>query len=145
MHDVELPSMGTAAGFDGRRSDTETFFSFTGFTTPGTIYRYDLASGKVALVRQPQVDFHPDDYETRQVFYTSRDGTRVPMFICAKKGLKLDGQNPTLLYGYGGFNISLTPTFLGQQPGVDGAGGRVRHAELARRRRIWPRRGTRPA
>ena len=111
QHDVELPSLGTTAGFDGRRVDTDTFFSFTGFTTPGTIYRYDLASGKVARVRQPQVDFHPDDYETRQVFYTSRDGTRVPMFICAKKGLKLDGQNPTLLYGYGGFNISLTPTF----------------------------------
>jgi prolyl oligopeptidase len=111
LRNIELPGLGTAAGFDGRRQDSETFFSFTSFTTPGTIYRCDLPTGKVALFRQPQVDFHPDDYETRQVFYTSRDGTRVPMFLSAKKGLKPDGQNPTLLYGYGGFNISLTPSF----------------------------------
>ena len=111
LREVELPGLGTSAGFDGRRSDSETFFSFTSFALPSSIYRYELPTGKAILFRQPQVDFHPDNYETRQVFYTSRDGTRVPMFISAKKGVKLEGDNPTLLYGYGGFNISLTPSF----------------------------------
>ena len=109
--DIALPGLGTASGFGGRREDRETFYAFTSYTTPGTIYRYDLASGKTELFRRPDVDFDPTKYETKQVFYTSRDGTRVPMFISSKKGLKLDGQNPTLLYGYGGFNISLTPSF----------------------------------
>ncbi len=108
---VDLPGIGTAGGFDGRRQDKETFYAFTGFTTPGTIYRYDMVSGKSTLFRKPQVEFNPDDYETRQVFYNSKDGTRIPMFITARKGLKLDGRNPTYLYGYGGFNISLTPAF----------------------------------
>jgi prolyl oligopeptidase len=111
IREVELPGIGTAGGFDGERSDKETFYSFTGFTTPGTIYRYDLQTGKSSLFRQPKVDFHPEDYETHQVFYPSKDGTRIPMFITHKKGLKLNGKNPTLLYGYGGFNISLTPNF----------------------------------
>ena len=109
--DVTLPGLGTASGFDGRRDDRETFYAFTSYTTPSTIYHYDLATGKTDLYRRPDVDFDPDRYETRQVFVTSRDGTRVPMFISSKKGLKLNGQNPTLLYGYGGFNISLTPSF----------------------------------
>ncbi len=111
LRDVGLPGMGTVDGFRGRRKDKETFYSYTSYTTPPTIYRYDMVTGRSELFRKPKLAFNPDDYETRQVFYTSKDGTRVPMFITAKKGLKLDGSNPTLLYGYGGFNISLTPTF----------------------------------
>lgn len=109
--DVALPGIGSAGGFGGKRTDTETFYSFTGFTVPGRIYRYDLTTGQSTIWREPKVDFNPDDYETKQVFYTSKDGTRVPMFITHRKGLSLDGQNPTVLYGYGGFNISLTPSF----------------------------------
>ncbi len=108
---VEFPAIGTVSGFGARRKDTEIFYSFTNFTTPSTIYRYDVASGESAIYRQPDVDFDPDAYETRQVFYTSKDGTLIPMFITAKKGLQLDGDNPTLLYAYGGFNISITPQF----------------------------------
>lgn len=108
---VELPGIGSAGGFDGDRTDTETFYSFTSFTTPSTIYRYDMTTGQSTVFRQPQVDFNPDDYETKQVFYRSKDGTQVPMFIVHKKGLKLDGSNRTLLYSYGGFGVSLTPHF----------------------------------
>ncbi len=108
---VELPGIGTAGGFGGKREDTETFYAFTGFTTPTTIYRHDLKTGMSTVFRQPKVEFNPALFETKQVFYTSKDGTRVPMFLSHKKGLKLDGQNPTLLYGYGGFDISLTPAF----------------------------------
>jgi prolyl oligopeptidase len=111
LREVDLQGIGTAVGFNGKRTDAETFYAFTSFTTPTTIYRYDLKSGKSAVYRQPKVDFNPNEYETKQVFYTSKDGTRVPMFITHKKGLKLDGQNPTVLYGYGGFNVSLTPAF----------------------------------
>ena len=111
LHEVELPGIGSVSGFGGRRGEHETFYSYTSFTTPTTIYRYDLKTGKSSVYRQPKVDFNPADYETRQEFFSSRDGTKVPMFIVAKKGLKLDGSNPTYLYGYGGFNISLTPTF----------------------------------
>lgn len=111
VREVELPGLGSAGGFGGERHDTETFYSFTSFTTPPTIYRYDMITGESTLFRQPQVDFNPDDYETRQVFYTSRDGTQIPMFITHKKGLALDSNNPTYLYAYGGFNISLTPSF----------------------------------
>jgi len=108
---VELPGIGSAGGFDGDRDDTETFYSFTSFTTPTTIYRYDMVTGQSTLFRKPQVDFNPDEYETNQIFYKSKDGTQVPMFIVHKKGLKLDGSNRTLLYGYGGFGVSLTPSF----------------------------------
>lgn len=111
VREVELPGIGSAGGFDGKREATETFYTFTGFTTPATIYRYDMITGKSKLFRQPEVDFNPDDYQTQQVFYTSKDGTKIPMFITHKKGIKLDGNNPTYLYGYGGFNISLTPSF----------------------------------
>lgn len=111
VRDVELPGIGTAAGFGGKRTDTETFYVFSSFATPTRIYRYDVVTGESRLYRQARVKFNPDDYEVKQVFYTSKDGTRVPMFIAHKKGLKLDGSNPTLLYGYGGFNISLTPGF----------------------------------
>lgn len=111
VRDVRFPGIGTATGFDGKRSDRETFYSFTSYTTPSTIYRYDVASGESTIVRRPKLKFDPDDYTTEQVFYASKDGTRVPMCLSYKKGLKRDGQNPTLLYGYGGFNISLTPSF----------------------------------
>jgi prolyl oligopeptidase len=111
LRKVELPGIGSVGGFNGKREDTETFYSFTSFTTPSTIYRYDLVTGESQLYRQPQVNFDPDAYTTTQVFYPSADGTRVPMFITHKQGLELNGQNPTLLYGYGGFSISLTPSF----------------------------------
>jgi prolyl oligopeptidase len=110
-HDVKLPGIGTVGGFGGKRSDKETFYAFTSFTRPTTIYRYDVETGESTIFKEPKVQFNSDDYETRQIFYRSKDGTRVPMFISAKKGVKLNGNNPTLLYGYGGFNISLTPSF----------------------------------
>ncbi len=111
LGEVDLPGIGSAGGFGGERDDTETFYTFTSYTTPGSIYRYDLQKGQSTLWRKPDVDFDSDRYVTRQVFYTSKDGERIPMFITHKKGIELDGQNPTLLYGYGGFNIPLTPSF----------------------------------
>lgn len=111
VREVNLPGIGSAGGFGGKRYDTETFYSFTSFTTPATIYRYDMTSDESTIFRQPQVDFNPTDYETKQVFYNSKDGTQVPMFISYKKGIQLDGNNPTCLYGYGGFGVSLTPSF----------------------------------
>ncbi len=111
VREVALPGIGSSGGFGGKRYDTETFYSFTSFTTPATIYRYDMVSGESTVFRQPQVDFDPADYETKQVFYSSKDGTQVPMFITHKKGIQLDGNNPTYLYAYGGFNISITPSF----------------------------------
>jgi prolyl oligopeptidase len=111
VREVTFPGIGSAGGFGGRVTDKETFYSFTGFTTPTTIYRYDMVSGKSTVFREPRADFDPSLFETRQVFYTSKDGARVPMFITHKKGLKLDGNNPTYLYGYGGFNVSLSPAF----------------------------------
>jgi prolyl oligopeptidase len=111
VNEIAFPGIGTAEGFGGKATDNETFYAFTGFTTPTTIYRYDFTTRKSTIFRQPKVEFNPSDFETKQVFYTSKDGTKVPMFITYKKGLKLDGNNPTYLYGYGGFNISLTPAF----------------------------------
>ena len=111
VREVELPGIGSAGGFGGKRYDTETFYTFTSFTTPNTIYRYDMVSGESQVFRKANVDFNGDEYETRQVFYSSKDGTQVPMFITHKKGLQLDGNNPTYLYGYGGFNVSLSPNF----------------------------------
>jgi prolyl oligopeptidase len=111
LRNVDLPGIGTAAGFGGKRKDKETFYSFTSFISPTTIYRYDPETGKSSIFKQPKVDFDATKYETKQVFYSSKDGTRIPMFLTYKKGLKLDGQNPTLLYAYGGFDISLTPGF----------------------------------
>ena len=109
--ELPLPGIGTVGELNGKQDDDELFYSFTSFLYPTTIYRYDLKARRNDLFRVPKVAFDPSKYETRQVFYTSRDGTRVPMFITAKKGLVLDGSNPTLLYAYGGFNISVTPTF----------------------------------
>ncbi len=111
VREVELPGICSAGGFRGKRNDTETFYGFTSFTTPTTIYRYDMETGESSLFRKPEVDFQPEELETKQVFYHSKDGTQVPMFITHKKGLQLDGSNPTYLYGYGGFNVSLTPNF----------------------------------
>jgi prolyl oligopeptidase len=112
LGELALPGLGSADGFTGERKDRETFYVFTSFTTPGTIYRYDLVTGKSTVFRQPRIEgFEAGRYETRQVFYSSKDGTRVPMFLTYRKGLKLDGSNPVLLTGYGGFNIPLTPSF----------------------------------
>lgn len=111
VRDVEFPGIGSVSGFGGERFDTETFYSFTSFTTPSTVYRYDMVSGRSSVYRQTKVDFNPSNYEVKQVFYSSKDSTRVPMFIVHKKGLKLDGSNPTMLYGYGGFSVSMTPSF----------------------------------
>lgn len=109
--EVELPAIGTAGGFGGRQTDTEVYYTFTSFTYPPTIFKYDIASGTSTEYARPKVLFNPDDYTTEQIFYTSKDGTRVPMFIVYKKGMERNGKNPTWLYGYGGFNISLTPSF----------------------------------
>lgn len=111
VREVELPGIGSAGGFTGESKDTETFYSYQSFSVPTTIYHYDLISGKSKVFKRPKVNFNPDQYVTNQIFYTSKDGTRVPMFITHKKGLKLDGTNPTYLYGYGGFDISLPPRF----------------------------------
>ena len=111
IREVQFPGIGSASGFGGKRTDTETFYSFSSFATPPSIFRYDLLTGESTLLRRATVKFNPDDYEVKQVFYLSKDGTRVPMFIAHKKGVKLDGSNPTLLYGYGGFSIPLTPVF----------------------------------
>lgn len=111
VREIELPGLGSAGGFGGKRKDTETFFSYTSFNTPAIIFRHDMATRETTVFRQPKVAFRPEDYETKQVFYASKDGTRVPMFITHKRGVKLDGGNPTYLYGYGGFAISLTPSF----------------------------------
>lgn len=111
LQQFELPSIGTASGFDGKRTDTETFYQFSNFTTPPTVYRVDMKTRQSSIFRQPKLNFDPAQFATKQVFYSSKDGTRVPMFLSYKKGLTLDGSNPTLLYGYGGFNISLKPEF----------------------------------
>ena len=109
--DLALPALGTVGGFGGRREDTETFYTFGSFTYPGTIFRLDLKSRRSRIFREPKLAFRPADFEVKQVFYPSKDGTQIPMFLVHKKGLKLDGKNPTLLYGYGGFNVPLTPGF----------------------------------
>jgi prolyl oligopeptidase len=111
VRSVDFPGLGSASGFDGERSDTTTFYSFSSYATPPSIYAYDLITGESELFKRAGVDFDAEQYVVQQVFYTSKDGTRVPMFITHHKDIKLDGTNPTLLYGYGGFNISLTPSF----------------------------------
>jgi len=108
---VTLPGLGTAGGFGGKKDEKVIYYSFTNYISPGTIYAFDPKSGKSDLYQRPKVDFNTDEYESKQVFYTSKDGTKIPMIITHKKGIKLDGKNPTILYGYGGFNISLTPSF----------------------------------
>ncbi len=111
VRDLVLPGVGTASIGDAKKSEMEMFFSFTNYITPGSIYKFNPASGESKVFVKPNIDFDPSKYESKQVFYNSKDGTKVPMIITHKKGLKLDGTNPTILYGYGGFNISLTPSF----------------------------------
>lgn len=111
IREVTLPGIGTASGFGGKTKDAELYFSFTNYTTPATIYSYNPKEGKATVYKKPIVDFKSENYISSQVFYTSKDGIKIPMIITHKKGLKLEGKNPTILYGYGGFNISLTPSF----------------------------------
>jgi prolyl oligopeptidase len=111
VKDLDLPTIGSVGGVGGRRQDTELFYVFTSFLYPATVFRYDMESGRSTVFRAPSIDFDPSRYETKQIWYTSKDGTKVPMFVTHRKGIPMDGSNPTLLYGYGGFNISLTPFF----------------------------------
>ncbi|WP_433765147.1 prolyl oligopeptidase family serine peptidase [Flavobacterium ginsenosidimutans] len=111
VREIKLPAVGTAGGFAGKKDEKILYYSFTNYTTPGSIYSFEPKSGKSEIYQKPKVDFKSEDYESKQVFYTSKDGTKIPMIITYKKGTKLDGRNPTILYGYGGFNVSLTPSF----------------------------------
>ncbi len=111
IRENELPGLGTAGGFYAKKEYKELYYGYTGYTTPYTIYKLDINTGKTVLYKQPTVQFKPADYESKQVFYTSKDGTKIPMIITHKKGIALDGKNPCLLYGYGGFSVSLTPAF----------------------------------
>jgi len=111
VRDIALPGIGTAGGFSGKKDEKVLYYSFTNYITPGTIFSFDPKTGKSTVYKKPNVDFKSDDYTSEQVFYTSKDGTKVPMIITYKKGTKLNGTNPAILYGYGGFNVSLTPSF----------------------------------
>lgn len=111
VREIELPGVGSAGGFGAKKDEKELYYSFTNYVTPGTIFKLNIEEGTSEVYNKPDIKFNPEDYESKQVFYTSKDGTRVPMIITHKKGLELNGKNPTMLYGYGGFNISLTPSF----------------------------------
>lgn len=111
VRELELPAIGTLAGFNGEKNKKTAFYGFTSFTFPSSVYKYNVTTGETELMHKSEVDFNPDNYTTSQVFYESKDGTKIPMFIVHKKGIEMDGNNPTMLYGYGGFNISLTPSF----------------------------------
>lgn len=140
---VELPAVGTAGGFSGRYNDSMLYYTFTSFTYPSTIFAYDIERGESELYWTPEMDFNPEDYITEQVFYESKDGTQVPMFITYKRGTELDGSNPTYLYAYGGFNVSLRPSFsvarlvwlenggIYAQPNIRGGGEYGRQWHLA--------------
>ena len=110
-HEIDMPGLGTASGFGGYGTDKFVFYDFSSFVIPGTIYKYDISTGKSELFKKPQIKVNTDDYVTEQIFYKSKDGTKIPMFLTHKKGMKMDGSHPTLLYAYGGFDISITPTF----------------------------------
>lgn len=111
VREIKLPGVGSANGFGTKKDEKELYYSFTNYVTPGSIYKYDIANGNSELFIKPEIDFNPENFESQQVFYESKDGTKIPMIITHKKGIKMDGKNPTILYGYGGFNISLTPSF----------------------------------
>ncbi|HLV91738.1 MAG TPA: hypothetical protein VKX34_01345, partial [Aequorivita sp.] len=111
IREIDLPGVGSAGGFGAKKEETELYYSFTNYVTPGSIYKYNIETGDSELFIKPEIDFNPENFESKQIFYTSKDGTKVPMIITHKKGLELNGKNPTILYGYGGFNISLTPSF----------------------------------
>jgi prolyl oligopeptidase len=130
LGELALPGVGTADGFGGKQFDKETFFTFTSYTTPPSIYRYDLRTAKTEKIRSPKIAFNPDDYESKQVFCTSKDGTRVPMIISHRRGIELNGKNPALLYAYGGFSISLTPFFSVEYAAWMDMGGVIAVANL---------------
>jgi prolyl oligopeptidase len=130
LGEVKYPALGNGGNLGGYRDDKFLFYVFTSFTFPPTIYKYDIATGKSNIFRKPEVAFNPADYETKQVFYTSKDGTKIPMFIINKKGIKKDGNNVTLLYGYGGFNINLEPAFSATLLPFLNAGGVYAQANL---------------
>ncbi|MDC6404312.1 MULTISPECIES: prolyl oligopeptidase family serine peptidase [Maribacter] len=111
VREVQLPGVGSASGFGGKKDEKEFYFSFTNYNTPGSSYKYNVDTGEYEQYWKPEIDFDPDDYESKQVFYASKDGTKIPMIITHKKGIELNGKNPAILYGYGGFNVSLTPSF----------------------------------
>lgn len=111
VRDIEMPGIGSAGGFSAKKDEKELYYSFTNYVTPGTIYKLDIEEGTSEVYNKPAIKFNPEDFESKQVFFNSKDGTKVPMIITYKKGLELDGKNPTMLYGYGGFNVSLTPSF----------------------------------
>ncbi|MFZ4521576.1 MAG: prolyl oligopeptidase family serine peptidase [Bacteroidales bacterium] len=111
LHEMNLPGIGTLAGFSGKKGENDAFYGYTSFTFPNTIFRYDVGQNKSEVYNRPEIDFNPDLYEVKQVFYLSKDKTTVPLFIVHRKGLEMNGANPTMLYGYGGFNVSLTPNF----------------------------------
>jgi prolyl oligopeptidase len=139
MSDIVLPSIGTVARLSSRNDTPELFYSFSSFLTPSTVYRYDFKTGKSTAFQPPRVPFDPSPFETKQAFYTSKDGTKVPMFITAKKGLILDGSHPTVRYAYGGFNISNTPGFSTSVVVWLEHGGVLRRSQHSRRRRVWRR------
>ncbi len=111
MREVELPGIGSAGGFGAKKEEDVLYYNFTNYVTPGSIYKYNIKEGTSELYNKPSIDFNSEDYTSEQVFYTSKDGTKIPIIITYKKGLELNGKNPTILYGYGGFNVSLTPSF----------------------------------
>src|SRR5690606_38851634 len=111
IREIELPGQGSAGGFSGRPEDKTLYYSFSSYIYPSTVFSYDPSNVSSALYRKPAIDFDPEQYESKQVFYESKDGTRIPMMITHRKGIDMNGKNPTLLYGYGGFNISLQPNF----------------------------------
>jgi len=128
--EVQLPGIGSVSGFSGKKSENMAFYGYTSFNTPGEIYKYDFTTNQSSLYFRPEVKFNPDDFEVKQEFYASKDGTKIPMFIVHKKGLELNGNNPTLLYGYGGFNISMTPSFSVSRIAFIEAGGVLAIANL---------------
>ena len=130
LKEVKYPGIGTGTGLGGQQDDKFVFYVFTSFTVPPTIYKYDIAKGITSIFRKPEVNFNSADYDTKQVFYTSKDGTKIPMFIISKKGIKLDGTNVTLLYGYGGFNVNLEPAFSATLLPFLNAGGVYAQANL---------------
>ncbi|MGB3149627.1 MAG: S9 family peptidase, partial [Maribacter sp.] len=111
VREVELPGLGSASGFGGKKEDKEFYFYFTNYVTPGSSFKYNVETGEYTSYWKPEIDFNPEDYESNQVFYTSKDGTKVPLIITHKKGIAMNGKNPTILYAYGGFNVSITPSF----------------------------------
>ena len=136
-NEIELPGLGSASGFGGNMDDTSLFYTFTSFTYPTSIFRYDVAARKSSLFRAPEIPgLDVNQYETKQVFVTSKDGAKVPMFLVHKKGLALDGNNPTLMYGYGGFNIATTPGLQLAAHCAARAGLRLRQRQHARRQRV---------